>query len=653
MELSQYFKLFLLLLLVSCSEQTEQDSQDSIDYSKEFESVINQFSKSTILEFDESNYLDEAFVKDFLKKLDPQKTVFIQQDIDNIIELIDNSDSYQVLKKSIDKYYERFHESISFRTALLKFYKFNFDKDEYIFLKPRENYFNNESEKYEYQRKYLKNELIYQMLEGKSYQESIEELSMSYSDRLSSLNKTRNSDKFELLANNFLSLLDPHSSYFSQRDLENWNLRMNLTFEGIGAILSYENEKAKVEELMPGGPAIKSQKIKVGDKIIGIGQGKQGKMINVIGWRLDDIVQIVRGEEGTIIKLEIENEEGRNIIELERGKVSLEESDASEKILEINEKKLGYIKVPSFYSDLECMKVNALGCKSITNDVQKFLRDFKIDEVEGLIIDLRNNGGGYLHEADSLTRLFINYGPTVQIKSPNSDVIIYNSWKSKKSWNKPLVVLVNKFSASASEIFAGAMQDYNRAIIVGQTTFGKGSVQRFTETDYGQIKITDSLYYRVTGEPTQIFGVEPELEIPSLIDGDGLGEDRYENAIKPSRIDKSTFFKNDDFNIELFLANHQKRLDESEYFVQMNFLKDFRENNREKLSLNIADRRLDYEENKNRNLRLINLGREISGEDLFEDYDEYLNREVNDDFVIDAEIDQSLEILIDLIEIET
>ena len=214
------------------------------------------------------------------------------------------------------------------------------------------------------------------------------------------------------------------------------------------------------------------------------------------------------------------------------------------------------------------------------------------------------------------------------------------------------MVLVNKFSASASEIFAGAMQDYNRAIIVGQTTFGKGSVQRFTETDYGQIKITDSLYYRVTGEPTQIFGVEPELEIPSLIDGDGLGEDRYENAIKPSRIDKSIFFKSDDFNIELFLANHKKRLEESEYFVQMNFLKDFRENNREKLSLNIADRRLDYEENKNRNLRLINLGREISGEDLFEDYDEYLNREVNDDFVIDAEIDQSLEILIDLIEIE-
>ena len=647
---NQFSKLLLLFFLFGCSNE---NTESNIDYSKEFDSIIKEFNQSSILEFNKSNYLNDAFISEFLEKLDPQKTVFIQDDINEIMNTEVSTNEYLIFRKSVEKFYQRFNESISYRIKLLKSYSFDLSKDEYIFLNSRDSYFINKDEKNDYQRKYLKNEIIAQMLEEKSYEEAIKELSQSYSDRASSLKKLRESDKFGLLANNFLSLFDPHSSYFSRRDLENWNLRMNLSFEGIGAILSYENEKAKIEELMPGGPAINSQKIKVGDKIIKVGEGKQGKLINVIGWRLDDIVERIRGEEGTIIKLEIENEDGRNIIELERGKVSLEESDASKEILEFDGKKLGYIKVPSFYSDAKCFELNNYACKSATNDVQKFLRDFRFEGIEGLIIDLRNNGGGYLHEADSLTRLFINYGPTVQIKSPDKEVVIYNSWKSNRSWNKPLIVLVNKFSASASEIFAGAMQDYNRAIIVGQTTFGKGSVQRFTETENGQIKITDSLYYRVTGKPTQIFGVKPNLEIPSLINSDGLGEDRYENAIKPSQIENSWYYSYDEFNMDKYLANHEKRLAESEYFTKMDELKNYRNSKKESLSLKISERKLNYEDNKKRNLKLINLGREISGDDIFENYEEYLEREINDDFVLDAEIDQSLKILIDLIEIES
>ena len=647
---NQFSKLLFLFFLFGCSNE---NTESNIDYSKEFDSIIKEFNQSSILEFNKSNYLNDAFISEFLEKLDPQKTVFIQDDINEIMNTEVSTNEYLIFRKSVEKFYQRFNESISYRMKLLKSYSFDLNKDEYIFLNSRDSYFINKDEKNDYQRKYLKNEIIAQMLEEKSYEEAIKELSQSYSDRASSLKKLRESDKFGLLANNFLSLFDPHSSYFSRRDLENWNLRMNLSFEGIGAILSYENEKAKIEELMPGGPAINSQKIKVGDKIIKVGEGKQGKLINVIGWRLDDIVERIRGEEGTIIKLEIENEDGRNIIELERGKVSLEESDASKEILEFDGKKLGYIKVPSFYSDAKCFELNNYACKSATNDVQKILRDFRFEGIEGLIIDLRNNGGGYLHEADSLTRLFINYGPTVQIKSPDKEVVIYNSWKSNRSWNKPLIVLVNKFSASASEIFAGAMQDYNRAIIVGQTTFGKGSVQRFTETENGQIKITDSLYYRVTGKPTQIFGVKPNLEIPSLINSDGLGEDRYENAIKPSQIENSWYYSYDEFNMDKYLTNHEKRLAESEYFTKMDELKNYRNSKKESLSLKISERKLNYEDNKKRNLKLINLGREISGDDIFENYEEYLEREINDDFVLDAEIDQSLKILIDLIEIES
>ena len=647
---NQFSKLLLLLFLFGCSNE---NTESNIDYSKEFDSIIKEFNQSSILEFNKSNYLNDAFISEFLEKLDPEKTVFIQDDINEIMNTEVSTNEYLIFRKSVEQFYQRFNESISYRMKLLKSYSFDLNKDEYIFLNSRDSYFINKDEKNDYQRKYLKNEIIVQMLEEKSYEEAIKELSQSYSDRASSLKKLRESDKFGLLANNFLSLFDPHSSYFSRRDLENWNLRMNLSFEGIGAILSYENEKAKIEELMPGGPAINSQKIKVGDKIIKVGEGKQGKLINVIGWRLDDIVERIRGEEGTIIKLEIENEDGKNIIELERGKVSLEESDASKEILEFDGKKLGYIKVPSFYSDAKCFELNNYACKSATNDVQKFLRDFRFEGIEGLIIDLRNNGGGYLHEADSLTRLFIKYGPTVQIKSPDKEVVIYNSWKSNRSWNKPLIVLVNKFSASASEIFAGAMQDYNRAIIVGQTTFGKGSVQRFTETENGQIKITDSLYYRVTGKPTQIFGVKPNLEIPSLINSDGLGEDRYKNAIKPSQIENSWYYSYDEFNMDKYLTNHEKRLAESEYFTKMDELKNYRDSKKESLNLKISERKLNYEDNKKRNLKLINLGREISGDDIFENYEQYLEREINDDFVLDAEIDQSLKILIDLIEIES
>ncbi len=650
MVLRKCSKLILLLLLIGCSDQ---NVQPDIDYSEEFNSILDKFNESSILEFDKSNYLDEIFIADFLKKLDSQNTIFIKDDINEIINLIGSADEYLILKRSVEKFYKRFNESISYRTKLLKSYNFDFEKNEYIFLESREDYFISLSEKNDYQRKYLKNEIIAQMVEGKSYAESINELSQSYSERVSSLRKIRESDKFGLLANNFLSLLDPHSSYFSKRDLDNWNLRMNLTFEGIGAVLGYENEKAKIEELMPGGPAINSKKIKVGDKVVRVGEGRGGRLVNVIGWRLDDIVERIRGEEGTIVKLEIENEDGRNIIELERGRVSLEESDASKETFEFNGRKLGYIKVPSFYSDAECFRMNAYACKSATNDVQKFLRDFRFEGIEGLIIDLRNNGGGYLHEADSLTRLFINYGPTVQIKSPNEDVIIYDSWKSNRSWKKPLVVLVNKFSASASEIFAGALQDYKRAIIIGQTTFGKGSVQKFTETKNGQIKITDSLYYRITGEPTQIFGVKPNLELPSLINNDGLGESRYGNAIKPNWIEDSWYYSNSELSMDLYLSKYKKRLSESKYFLEMNKIKNFRDANKEKLSLNLAERRSDYKENKKRNLRLINLGREISGEVLFESYEDYLDREIEEGFVLDVEIDQSIKTLIDMIEIES
>ena len=650
MALRTFFNLFVAIILFSCS--FEQD--EKINYEAEFYSIVSEFEKSSILNFDRKDIDKEIFIEQFILKLDKQKNTFLQEDFNTFRETANNQtkSNYQQLKDVVDLYYLRYEEALKTRRKYLNNFDFNYNKIEKINLKPRDSFFQNEQEKQDYQRRIVKNELINLLLEDKNNFEAKSELKKTYTNRLSSISKIRESDRFGILANNFLSMLDPHASYFSKRDLENWNLRMNLSFEGIGAILSYEEEKAKIQELMPGGPAIQSKKIKVGDKIIKVGQGEKGRLKNVIGWRLDDIVELIRGDEGTTVRLEIENDQGKEVVNLTRGTVTLENSDASSEVIEFNDRKVGYIKLPSFYSDYECLRRNLYVCKTATSDVQKLLREFNYQDIEGIVLDLRNNGGGYLHEADSLTRLFINYGPTVQVKNPSKEVEILHSWRSTKVWEKPLIVLVNKYSASASEIFAGAMQDYNRGIIIGQTTFGKGSVQRFKSTNNGQIKFTDSLYYRITGLPTQLAGVKPNLVIPSLLNDEILGEGEYENAIKPSNIDDAYFVSFTNFDSELLQNSFQERISASDYFNKINEIKKQRESNL-LLSLNIDERKLIKESDQNNTLELVNFGRTLSGKKEFVNFSEYEDYVIEDEFIMDAEIDQSLKVLVELIELES
>ena len=649
MALKLFSRALLVFVITSCSLE-----RDRFDYESEFKSIVLEFERSSILDFESTEVVGSDFLEKFLNKLDKQKTTFLNEDIEylksNEPDL--NSFNYFNFKEAIDLYYERYEESLKDRRKILNSYDLNFEKDEFIELKTRDHYFINAEAKLNYQRKIIKNEVINLMLADKNLKEAKSELKRIYSDRLSSISKIRESDKFGLLANNFLSMLDPHATYFSERDLENWNLRMNLSFEGIGAILGYEDEKAKIQELMPGGPAIKSNKIRVGDRILKVGQGENGKLVNVIGWRLDDIVDKIRGEENSTVRLEIENDSGKKVVSLIRGIVELEESDASAEVIEFEDKKVGYIKLPSFYSDIECLRRNVYICKTATSDVQKFLREFNYEEIQGAVLDLRNNGGGYLHEADSLTRLFIDYGPTVQVKNPNKEVEVLNSFRSNKVWNKPLIVLVNKYSASASEIFAGAMQDYNRALIIGQTTFGKGSVQRFKTTNNGQIKLTDSLYYRVTGLPTQIYGVEPNLEIPSLINSDSTGESEYENAIKPNNIDNTFFIKFALDGADVLQESFNSRISSSSYFSKVGEIKKQRDSNLI-LSLNFKDRQTIQKRDRDNTLELANYGRKLSGKTEFNNYDEYEDFVAEDEFIIDAEIDQSFRVLLELLEIES
>tara|TARA_S200000501_G_scaffold288096_1_gene272765 strand:+ start:2336 stop:4318 length:1983 start_codon:yes stop_codon:yes gene_type:complete len=645
--LKKFFKLSLLTILVSCATENKPE----VNYADEFKSILVAFETSSILGLEKEYFEKVDFLEAYLDQLDSQKNYFSQNDVSSIKNVNEeNKDIFLTLNLATNSFYNIYEESLRVRKSMLNKHNFDFEKIEYIGLENRDDYFINEDERKDFYRKIVKNELLNLLLEDENLNEAKNVLNKRYSDRISYINKTRSEDKFSVLANNFLSLIDPHATYFSDRDLDDWNLRMNLSFEGIGAVLSYKNETARIEELMSGGPALKSNEINVGDKVLAVGQGKKGKLTNVIGWRLDDIVEIIRGKEGSFVRLEIENENEKKIVTLERGQIILEESDVSSEIINYGGKNLGYIKVPSFYSDIECFRNQGFACKSVSYDVRDSLLEFNRKNIHGIVIDLRNNSGGYLHEADQLTRLFIDYGPTVQVKGTEDDVDVYTAWRSIKTWNKPMIVLVNKFSASASEIFAGAIQDYNRGLIIGQNTFGKGSVQGFKKTNLGQIKLTESLYYRVTGKPTQIFGVEPNLEIPTLLDVEEFGESKYSAAIKPTTISEAAFFKKTAINESKYKKILAQNIAESSYFQSLNNIKKSRGAQKTKLSLNLEDRKQIYEDNRANSLELVNQRRILSKLEPFASYEDFENFIDNEDFEIDAEIDQSAKILYEIIE---
>ena len=645
--LKKFFKLSLLTILVSCSAENKPE----VNYAEEFKSILAAFESSSILDLENSYFEKEDFLEAYLDQLDSQKNYFSQNDVSLIKDFNEeNKDIFLTLNLATNSFYNIYEESLRVRKSLLNKHKFDFEKIEYVGLENRDDYFNNEDERKDFYRKIVKNELLNLLLEDENFNEAKNVLNKRYSDRISYIKKTRSEDKFSVLANNFLSLIDPHATYFSDRDLDDWNLRMNLSFEGIGAVLSYKNETARIEELMSGGPALKSKEINVGDKVLAVGQGKKGKLTNVIGWRLDDIVEIIRGEEGSFVRLKIENENEKKIVTLERGQIILEESDVSSEIINYGGKNLGYIKVPSFYSDIECFRNQGFSCKSVSYDVRDSLLEFNRKNINGIVIDLRNNSGGYLHEADQLTRLFIDYGPTVQVKGTEDDVDVYTAWRSIKTWNKPMIVLVNKFSASASEIFAGAIQDYNRGLIIGQNTFGKGSVQGFKKTNLGQIKLTESLYYRVTGKPTQIFGVQPNLEIPTLLDVEEFGESKYSAAIKPTTISEAAFFKKTAINESKYKKILDQNIAESSYFQSLSDIKKSRGAQKTKLSLNLEERKQIYKDNRANSLKLVNQRRSLSNLEPFASYEDFENFIDDEDFEIDAEIDQSAKILYEIIE---
>ncbi len=396
-------------------------------------------------------------------------------------------------------------------------------------------------------RKTLKNQVLGLKLADKAADEIVPTLEKRYKNQLKRVRQYNNQDVFQIYANSLTELYDPHTNYLSPRRSENFNINMSLSLEGIGAVLQLEDEYTKVARLVAKGPADKQGELHPSDRIVGVGQGEDGELEDVIGWRLDEVVELIRGPKDSIVRLEVipakaKSTDQRKVITIVRNKVKLEEQSAQKKVLEIPDGdkiiKVGVIDIPAFYIDFDAMRRGDKEYKSTTRDVKKLLQELQDEGVEGIVIDLRNNGGGSLQEANELTGLFIEYGPTVQIR--HSSRRVWRDGKRLKSpyYEGPLVVLINRLSASASEIFAGAIQDYQRGIIVGDRSFGKGTVQTLIPLTEGQLKITESKFYRISGGSTQHKGVMPDVAFPTIYDTEEIGESALDHALNWDQINQ-------------------------------------------------------------------------------------------------------------------
>jgi carboxyl-terminal processing protease len=394
-------------------------------------------------------------------------------------------------------------------------------------------------------RKHLKNQVLSLKLAKKDMEEIAPVLEKRYTNQLKRVNQYNSQDVFQIYANALTELYDPHTNYLSPRRSENFNINMSLSLEGIGAVLQIEDEYTKVSRLVAKGPADKQGELQPSDRIVAVGQGDSGALEDVVGWRLDEVVELIRGAKDTTVRLEVipakaKATDEHRVITIVRNKVKLEEQSAQKEIIEIpngdDVLKVGVIDIPAFYIDFDAMRRGEKDYKSTTRDVKVLLEELQADNVDGLVIDLRNNGGGSLQEANELTGLFIEYGPTVQIR--HSSRRVWRDGKRLRSdfYDGPLVVLINRLSASASEIFAGAIQDYERGIIVGDRSFGKGTVQTLVPLTEGQLKLTESKFYRISGDSTQHRGVVPDVAFPSLYDAEEIGESALDHALNWDQI---------------------------------------------------------------------------------------------------------------------
>jgi len=535
----------LFSLTLNASTQSLKPEKIHIQTLQEIVSSLNQDHYNDIVLNDE---LSGKILDQYIKALDPSRAYFYATDIeafeqfrnrlDDDIKNGDLSAPYEIFNTYQQRTIKRLQTLIS--KLQDSNHSFDFNIEESLESDRTETpWAKTEEQMNDFWRKRLKSALLSLKLADKDLDDATEVLLKRYKSQLSRAKQTNDEDVFQSYANAVTQQFDPHTQYFSPRRSENFNINMSLSLEGIGAVLQSENENTKIVRLVPAGPADKAGQLKPADLIVGVGQGIDGAIQDVIGWRLDEVVALIRGPKGTIVRLEIipaDGEDGHHkVIQIRRNRVKLEEQAAQSKIIELQhldqDYKLGVITIPAFYIDFSALQRGDSNYKSTTRDVEKLITELQQQDINGLIIDLRDNGGGSLREANELIGLFISRGPTVQIRDPEGRVNIMGDSDPKIAYDGPMAVLVNRLSASASEIFAGAIQDYRRGIIIGGQTFGKGTVQTLSPLGHGQLKLTHAKFYRISGDSTQHKGVIPDVALPSLYDKEEIGESALDGAL--------------------------------------------------------------------------------------------------------------------------
>ncbi|MEY3975907.1 MAG: hypothetical protein RLZZ33_962 [Pseudomonadota bacterium] len=499
----------------------------------------------------------------FIEGLDGQRSYFLASDIaefethrlrfDDMIRTGDIEPSYLIFAR----YQQRNRERVEHALALLDREpdftlneRFEFDRESAPWAK-------DSAELDELWRKRVKNDAISLLLTNKTWAEARDVLRTRYERVLKRADQVKPEEVFELFLNAYARTFDPHSSYFSPRNSEEYKIQMSLNYEGIGASLQLVDEYVTIMNLIEGGPAAAAGTLKINDRITAVGQGRDGSMTDVVGWRIDDVVQLIRGKGGTPVRLQIlpagaAPGSPEKTVEFMRGKVTLEAQAAKKELKTFRrgerEYKVGVINVPGFYSDYDAQRAGEKDYRSTTRDVRKLIDELKTAGVDSIVMDLRGNGGGFLPEAQSLTGLFIDRGPVVQVQFSGGDKEVLDDDQSGVAYDGPLVVLIDRFSASASEIFAGAIQDYGRGVVVGQRSFGKGTVQNLVPLSRwsarpvnGQLTVTIGKFYRVTGESTQHRGVEPDVTLASPISLSDIGESSLDDALPWDRIQAAGF----------------------------------------------------------------------------------------------------------------
>ena len=662
--------ILLLSSFVIANEYTNIELSDSKkDLSKE---IFKKLEKEHYIKQINKDNFNERYLKAIIEKLDKEKNLFIEEEVQSYLkrskDVSNNDFDIDLAYELINLYFDRLIEFFEYQIILIEENAFDFSKKEYLDIFYEDNQWQtNFDDLYKLWRLETKNDLLIAKLSDSSNSEPSIDLIKRYKNRIRRIIQQKEEDIFSLAINILTNQFDPHSTYLSPRSAEDFDVNMSLKLNGIGALLGVEDDYTKIISLVPGGPAEKSGKISPEDRITKIRQIGSDDYKDVIGWRIDEVVDLIRGEAGTEVEIEFISfdsaTDSTKLVTLKREEIKLEDRAAKSEIINIDGNKIGIIDLPSFYIDFNEYQNRVKDYKSSSNDVREILINFNDSNVDAVILDLRNNGGGALIEANKIIGLFVSSGPTVQVKQSRGYIQPYGTSRAVQVWDKPLLVLVNRYSASASEIVAGAIQDYKRGFIVGQRTFGKGTVQSLENLTEGQIKITESKYYRINGMSTQNKGVIPDIELPITWDIESVGESSYPTAmewdvIRPYRHKK---FKVNSDLVDKVISNYEFRLIEE---PNLNYLKKVRDRydlnkNKKKLSLNLEDRKIQKELRKDwllqiENERRIKVGlKEFASYKEMEDYNDSDNSFENKiNLKDDYQLIESTNIINDFLEFE-